>query len=107
MPSAIGLLNEGIQRLAQAIDYETNVPQSLVVNDVPPIEAERGLLHAVEDALKVQVLELVPLRQDGDPVRIIAGAVGVLVEGHVLTDGDLCLVLVGMVPLKLGGGQVF
>ena len=102
------ILHKRIQWLADGVHDEPDLPQLRNVQDVPPIEDERRLLHAVVDLLVIKGLELVPLCDHGDGRRAHAGLVGRRVHGDAgpsLRGGGGELVL-RVVPLKLAGGQV-
>ncbi len=100
LDSAVGLLNEGVQWLAQTVHDKTDVSQMLMIEDVPAVEAESRLVHAGVYPLEVEFFELVPLGEDGDAMGVGTRAVGVRMEGHALSCGWLGLGLMGVVPLK-------
>lgn len=102
----VRLLQEGVQRLAQGIHNEANLPQSLVVEDVAAIKDEGRLLHLVVDLLVVVVPEDVPLSEDADGMCTINSSIRRLSHTDILQDVGRALAVVGPVPFELGGAHV-
>ena len=79
--------------VANGMDLEANLSQGVVVEDVPSVENEGRLGHGGIDLLIVVGLELVPLGQDGQGVRAVAGLIGVRAGGDgILEAGGVVLV---------------
>lgn len=75
------------------MDLEANLSKGVVVEDVPSVENEGRLGHGSIDLLIVIGLELVPLGQDGQGVRTVAGLVRVGARGDgILEAGGVVLV---------------
>jgi hypothetical protein len=101
------VLEPGVERLADGVDDEADLPQLLGVDDVAAVEDEGGLLHVVEDLLVVQGLELVPLGQDAQPVGALGGLVRVPHAAHLLHSRRARRLQVHrVVPVELVHGQV-
>nr|GMD37573.1 Os03g0757950 [Ipomoea batatas] len=73
--------------LPNAVNYEPDLSQLLHIHDVPPIEHERWLLHAVEDFLEIERSELVPLGENAEPVSVLGCLVSVPRDAHLLHGG--------------------
>ena len=73
---AVDLLDEGVQRLAQRIHDEADGAQPVVVQYVSAIKDEGRLDHGLVNGLVVIVLELHPLGQNHDGMRILHVCMG-------------------------------
>jgi hypothetical protein len=82
------VLEPGVQRLADGVDDEADLPQLLGVHDVVAVEHESRLLHAVEDLLVVQGLELNPLGQDAQTLGVLGSFVDVPDAAHLRRWGS-------------------
>ncbi len=105
MSSAVSLLDEGVQRLAEGIDDEANLAKPVMIEDVTTIEDKGRLHHGSVDALKVVFLELIPLCQDADGMAVLGRLIRILHD----CDGlclDRSLPGTWVIPLKFGGLQI-
>ena len=66
------VLEEGLQRLAEAIDDEANLAQPGMVERVAAVKQKGGLGHGGVDALVVVSPELIPLRHHAHSMRAVA-----------------------------------
>jgi len=97
-----------VERLADGVDDEADLPELGGVDDVPAVEDERRLVHGVEHALVVERPELVPLGEDADGVRVARRLVGVRRDGDLLgqVGGAERLQVARVVPVELVHGEV-
>ena len=97
-----------VERLADGVDDEPDLPELGWVDDVAAVEDECRLVHGVEHALVVERPELVPLGEDADGVRVARRLVGVRRDGDLLgqVGGAERLQVARVVPVELVHGEV-
>ncbi|KAF8695571.1 hypothetical protein HU200_037420 [Digitaria exilis] len=76
-------LEPRVQRLADGVDDEADLPELPDVDDVASIEDERRPLHSIKDPAVVERPELFPLREHAQPVRSLSGLIRVPRHAHL------------------------
>ncbi len=82
----LGLLDEGVKRLANREGHEADLLQLFHVQDVSSIKNKCRLDHVVVDLLVVVCFELVPFCQNGNGVGILGNFVRIEMHVHCLLD---------------------
>ncbi len=101
---AVSLLDEWVKWLSKSIHNEPNLPKLLVVQQVAAIKDEGRLHHCLIYPLKVIGLELIPLSEHCQSMRIIACLIRVCCHRDSICF--LVLLAAWVIPLKLGCGQI-
>ena len=101
---AVSLLDEWVKWLSKGIHNEPNLPKLLMVQQVAAIKDESRLHHCLIYSLKVIGLELIPLSEHCQSMRIIACLIWVCCHRDSICF--LVLLAAGVIPLKLGCGQI-
>ncbi len=95
------ILHPWIKRFADGVHDEADLAKRFHVQYVAPVEDESGFLHVVVDALVVQLLELVPFRDDANCVCIFRRLVRVPHHAHLLEGSRaLWLQMLRVIPVE-------